>query len=97
MAAHLGVPAAHGADPPLEEAVTEHAPELYDGPSLHQNAVYVCSADGQEWPCRTRLKERIARLTVALREVAADDDPRDGCAHAEAAKEALTAGDGEEE
>jgi hypothetical protein len=52
--------------------MTEHAPELYDGPTLHQNAVYVCAADGQEWPCRTRLKERLARLIQTL-DLLADD------------------------
>ena len=34
-------------------------------------------------------KERIAALEVVLREVAADDDPRHGCAHSDSAKRAL--------
>jgi hypothetical protein len=52
--------------------MTEHVRELYDGPSLHQNDVYVCAVDGQEWPCRTRLKERLARLIQTL-DLLADD------------------------
>lgn len=42
--------------------MTEHARELYDGPSLHQNEVYVCAADGQEWPCRAELLKALERI-----------------------------------
>ena len=35
------------------------------------------------------LRQRIAKLETALREVAADDDPRYGCAHSDSAKRAL--------
>jgi predicted nucleic acid-binding Zn-ribbon protein len=49
--------------------MTEHTPELYTGPTLHDRAVQVCAYDGQEWPCRHELQAELDAANDRIAEV----------------------------